>query len=289
MREQSNDSDLFLRFVNMLINDSIYLLDECLSKLPEIRTTQLLMADSKEWEKLSPELKKEKMDALARNEHMVKMFMALANESINMLHYLSADLVEPFMRSELVDRLANMLDYFLVQLAGPKCQELKVQNPEKYKFDPRMLLGQLVDIFINFGRSSAFIQAVVNDGRSYSHELFSKAFRIISNHGLRGQDVVGRFEVLINKLHKASEEIKQSEEDLGDVPDDYLDPILSTLMRDPVKLPSSGVTVDRATITRHLLSDQSDPFNRSPLTVDQLQPDLELKAKIDAWIASKKK
>ena len=47
-------------------------------------------------------------------------------------------------------------------------------------------------------------------------------------------------------------------------------------MRDPVRLPSSGVTVDRTTITRHLLSDQSDPFNRSPLTADQLVPGIPI-------------
>jgi len=64
---------------------------------------------------------------------------------------------------------------------------------------------------------------------------------------------------------------------------------LSTLMVDPVRLPSSGVVVDRSTITRHLLSDQSDPFNRSPLTIDQLCPDTELKGKIETFIASKKR
>ena len=50
------------------------------------------------------------------------------------------------------------------------------------------------------------------------------------------------------------------------------DPILHTLMEDPVILPTSGVTVDRAVICRHLLSDQSDPFNRLKLTVDMLKP-----------------
>lgn len=55
-------------------------------------------------------------------------------------------------------------------------------------------------------------------------------------------------------------------------------------MKDPVILPSSKVTVDRSTISRHLLSDQSDPFNRSPLSIDQVTPNEELKAKVNAWI-----
>ena len=81
----------------------------------------------------------------------------------------------------------------------------------------------------------------------------------------------------------------QEEEVPDDIPDEFLDPIQYTLMRDPVTLPSSKVTVDRATIQRHLLSDQTDPFNRSKLEEADLIPDLELKEKIEEWLASKKK
>lgn len=59
-------------------------------------------------------------------------------------------------------------------------------------------------------------------------------------------------------------------------------------MTDPVILPSSHVTVDRTTIARHLLSDQTDPFNREPLTMDQVKVNTELKEKIDAWIRERK-
>lgn len=46
-------------------------------------------------------------------------------------------------------------------------------------------------------------------------------------------------------------------------------------MTDPVILPTSGKTMDRSVITRHLLSDQSDPFNRAKLTVDMLKPGMQ--------------
>ncbi|KAG2245076.1 hypothetical protein Bca52824_093060 [Brassica carinata] len=59
-----------------------------------------------------------------------------------------------------------------------------------------------------------------------------------------------------------------------------------TLMRDPVILPSSKTTVDRAIIQRHLLSDNHDPFNRAHLTSDMLIPDVELKARIDEFVRS---
>jgi hypothetical protein len=46
---------------------------------------------------------------------------------------------------------------------------------------------------------------------------------------------------------------QQEEETYADACDEFLDPIMSTLMSDPVVLPSSRVTVDRSTIARHLL------------------------------------
>jgi hypothetical protein len=52
----------------------------------------------------------------------------------------------------------------------------------------------------------------------------------------------------------------------------FLDPLLSTLMEDPVILPTSNVTVDRSTIITQLLSSSIDPFNRKPLTIDMVIP-----------------
>ena len=44
---------------------------------------------------------------------------------------------------------------------------------------------------------------------------------------------------------------------MADAPDEFLDPLLSTLMRDPVRLPTSGNIVDRSTIAQHLLNDET--------------------------------
>merc|ERR1712127_459589 len=91
-----------------------------------------------------------------------------------------------------------------------------------------------------------------------------------------------------SKVGRASSAHLEEEELLQGAPDEFLCPIMSVLMLDPVRLPSSKQTVDRSTIARHLLSDQSDPFNRAPLTMDQVEPDTELKAKVEEWVASRR-
>jgi len=80
------------------------------------------------------------------------------------------------------------------------------------------------------------------------------------------------FSRFVTEIQSAAQQEKQDEAMLGDIPDEFLDPILSTLMKNPVELPASHNIVDRATIERILLSDQTDPFNRQKLTVDMLIP-----------------
>jgi hypothetical protein len=42
-----------------------------------------------------------------------------------------------------VERVASMLNYFLLQLAGPQRKSLTVKDPEKYEFKPKQLLKQV--------------------------------------------------------------------------------------------------------------------------------------------------
>lgn len=79
------------------------------------------------------------------------------------------------------------------------------------------------------------------------------------------------------------------EEDLGEVPDDFLDPLLATIMRDPVRLPTSRAVVDRSTIKAHLLSDGTDPFNRMPLTLDEVTPADDVREQIESWIQERRR
>ena len=107
-----------------------------------------------------------------------------ADGTVDMLQYLTTEIVEPFMRPELVGRIANMLNYFLEQLVGPKCTELAVENREKYSFDPKKLLGTLVDIYLNLWQPE-LVKAVSKDTRCYSHASFIRARDIMHKTGIR--------------------------------------------------------------------------------------------------------
>jgi len=95
---------------------------------------------------------------------------------------------------------------------------------------------------------------------------------------------IKELQLLVSQLREAADASVSVED--GEVPDEFLDPLMCTIMRDPVKLPS-GTVVDRATITRHLLADATDPFNRQPLSLENLVPDDALKERITRWLKEK--
>jgi ubiquitin conjugation factor E4 B len=115
--------------------------------------------------------------------------------------------------------------------------------------------------------------------------LFASAANILWRIGGDPQ-IIKEFMQLAGKAKAAASEAMDAEAILGDIPDEFLDPIQYTLMKDPVILPSSKVTIDRPVIIRHLLSDSTDPFNRSHLTQDMLIPNTELKLQIEEFVRS---
>jgi ubiquitin conjugation factor E4 B len=127
--ELSHNTDFFVKFVNLLMNDTTFLLDESLSKLKEIGNIQAELASP-----LSADAtievrrtRQERESVLAGDERQALSYMSLANATMDMFGYLTANehIVGPFMASEIVSRLAAMLDHNLIELAGPRCSQLK--------------------------------------------------------------------------------------------------------------------------------------------------------------------
>ena len=92
----------------------------------------------------------------------------------------------------------------------------------------------------------------------------------------------------LSVLETSAQEKKEDTDLMDEIPPDYLDPILATVMTDPVLLPS-GQTMDRSVIERHLLSSLTNPFTMEPMTPEDLKPNEDLREEIENWIANAKK
>lgn len=285
MIEEANKGKQFVKFVNMLMNDTTFLLDESLDCLKRIHEVQDDMANSEEWSKKTAEQQRNLQQQLSTDEKQCRSYLTLATETVDMFHYLTDKIQKPFLIPELVDRLAAMLNFNLQQLCGSKCKNLKVKNPEKYGWEPKKLLNSLTDIYLHLD-CPKFCEAIANDERSYKKELFDDAIVRMRRACIKTETEIEKFKSIQDKVEEIVIQKAREEKDYGEIPDEFRDALMDTLMKDPVQLPSGNV-VDRHVIVRHLLNSQTDPFNRQPLTEDGLIPRADLKEKIVAWIKEK--
>ena len=281
--------DGFIQFVNMILNDNIYLLDKAVDTLHLIHETEELMANAEGWQRLSLEEQGEKRQAYSQFGSQARSYLQLADANVSLMRLMTSEMPQPFVSHEMRDRVAAWLNYMFSVLCGAKRRELRVKDAaKKYNFHPKTLVQDLAEIYLHLSDSEEFRKSVVSDQRSFSWDTWEAAGGILEKFGLLP---IERWRMWCNfttQLQAAGAVFQAHEEDISDAPDHFLDPIQYTLMEDPVILPSSKVIIDRATIARHLLSDRTDPFNRSPLSMEMLEDATELKEEITAWIAAKK-
>ncbi|KAJ8722101.1 hypothetical protein PYW08_004503 [Mythimna loreyi] len=276
---------IFLRFVNLLMNDAIFLLDEALGNMAQIRTMQAAQ-ESGTWARLPTAERTQNLSNLSHVGMLARFDNILGRDTVRTLVRLTAHAPYVFCHPTLVERIASMLNYFLIHLVGPNKKNFKVKDMKEYEFEPASTVLDICRMYVELGNNERFCAAVSDDGRSYSPQLFTLAEAVLARIG--GGGLIGSLREVATCVERFAVQRQRDEEILANAPEEFLDPIMSTLMMDPVILPSSRTTVDRTTIARHLLSDQSDPFNRSPLSMDQVKSNTELKERIHAWIAQQK-
>ena len=279
------------KMINNLLNDLIYLNDECIENLKAIKKYEDLLNDKERYNSMSAENKKFEEQRFNEKDRIVRAEIKLFNVSLKFLLSLTKVLQVFFIKNEFITNLAGFLNYSLNIFASPLGNELKLKNLSDYDFNPKFILGSLLSVYSAFYDKIEFIECVVKDERSYKYANFERAKNLVENSGKIIIDTTDftNYLTFFDKLKEEEKKIKEEEINYDDAPEEFCDTLTALLMTDPVKLPKSHVIVDRKTIETHLLSDQTDPFNRSPLTKDMLIPCPELKAKIDEYIKKKKK
>ena len=287
-RRITQNKESFIKFANGIMNETNTLIATVMQKLPEIRNAQEQMKNVQEWSQLSEEEQNQTSSRLEDNEREVKYALPLCNKTLQMFGYLNTDpdIRSLFLLEELCPRLVGMLLHVLTKLVGSRGLELKVDNPEQYEFRPKEMLRDLCAIFSLFAMSEVFQLECARAGCQPS--LLQSALKTCRRLNLLTGESMTAFEALPALVEAALARVNEDETLMADAPDEFLDEILSTYMKDPIILPS-GHYVDRSTITQHLLNDPIDPFSREPMSADDIQPATELKAKMDAWLEEKRR
>ena len=222
---------------------------------------------------------------------MLKAECRLLNHSLGFMTIICSCLQEYFIKQKLTEKLATLLNYCLDEFTS-KNSQLNIKNKKDYEFEPCYIMESLIKIYSYFTNTEEFIEYVVRDERSYKYGNFLLAIKIKNDFNKVKVDaeISEKFDDLVNnKLKKAKELVEKNKINYDDAPEEFFDVITHELMDDPVTLPTSKVNVDRKNIEYYLLENPTDPFNRNPLTKEELIPNTELKNKIEEYKLKKMK
>jgi ubiquitin conjugation factor E4 B len=246
----------FVRFANGLMNETNALVATTMDKLVEIRKTQVLMQNLPEWGRLSEEERKQITEKHEANESECKGSAGLCLETVNMLNYLTSDEVirQPFLHDAILPRFTSTLLNVLQRIVGAKSLEIKVDNIESYNFQPKVMLTEICCAMVHFHDCPQFWEAVAKDSFYDNGGPIRKALSTVTRLSLITPEEVQQLHHLYEKVQQARVSFVDLDSLMEDAPFEFMDPLLDTLMRDPVRLPTSGTIVDRSTIAQHLLN-----------------------------------
>lgn len=310
----------FTKFIHLLVSDLNYLLEEGLSMLAEIKKrecsskqalTNTNTNNNLESGSFSSNIVNSNQEGIEstieempveRLENSCKGYMQLSHASASLLQKITEYYTIEVLDSPLIlPQIVTCLNCTLDRLVGPKCLELKVSNFEAYNFNPRQLLANVCMAYVTLAfntktdgeglkrdASKILISEIISEQRYFKISTFAKAHKIVRREGLISTSKSEYFNQLIKHLQK---ELEKNEVGYGlvnldeaDIPEEFLDPIMQDIMQDPVLLPTSSKIMDRMVIERILISDGVDPFNRLPLSKDDLIPQTSLKDRIQSFL-----
>ena len=257
----------FIRFVNLYINDISLLFDdmfEIIIKINKIEKNHIHVSlnNSEDFY-----LDMENHLDLYIKYNLLKKYLVNLKNIISFFAVLAENTKDILMSKELGEKICSQLNYYLNEITHKDKRKLyNIKNKSYVEFKPLELLNFFVKNMLSLSKHSKFVNHMTKDVRSFnkSNILFAVkklwSSRLLTNYEYRRMDTIS---IEIEKIMKDIEEIE--------IPDEFCDPLMACEILEPVILPDTDIIMEKSVISRHLLTDLSNPFNRAPLTLIQLE------------------
>jgi len=156
-------------------------------------------------------------------------------------------------------KFIESLNFYIYKVLSDKFNNIYTFDFSIYNinFTWKNLLVILSKVYNKIPLNNNIINCIINDDRSYAKELFIKLNDITSDN-------------LLTIIDKLDQHIETTEIYNKDIPDEFCDPLLMLPIKEPLILPESKIFIDKNCILSHLMLDETDPFNRTKLTLEDL-------------------
>jgi len=185
---------------------------------------------------------------------------------------------------ELKNCIINIIVNCINNLATNTQSKYKIKNKENLDFTPISLLETLKTIIFHLitkKDNEELILKMLSLDQNYTHDSILRLITILSKRGKIKTIEFSHISYFNIKLNKKRVVV----DDDIEIPDELCDPIMDTLIETPVMLPNN-IIMDCEVIKRHLLTCETNPFNRDVLTLeilDDYNSKDDIKEKIDVF------
>ena len=247
---------LFKEFVYSNLNNFQYELDEILSFIIKIKEIEDVSEPS---ENLT---KSDKINIIIDKINNLNIYLESSSKFILKTTKFNCDII---LSNEIKNCFVNIIITFINKL---------VMNSKKYKickethFKPIEILVVIKKCLINcyIHRDDIIIDLICKN-QSYTKNSIKRLINILDKRSLIKPIDFNTLDYIQSLLEKNIIENEEYED--IDIPDEFCDPIMDTLIENPVMLPNN-IIMDYDVISRHLLTNETNPFNRVKLTLNIL-------------------
>ena len=131
------------------------------------------------------------------------------------------------------------------------------------------ILQKIHRIFDMYKDDHKFCLLLLSEGSNYKSNYVKQLESFLNTDLLQSDTQETNMDILIHNVNKLSE-LSNNTIDNNLIPEKFLDPILMTVIKEPVLLPDSNTFVDKYMIYNHLLINKTDPFTQLYLDKDIL-------------------
>lgn len=302
----------FVKLLTQLINDSNSQIEEAINTLRDYRKEKKEAeanpaaavappsapsgGGSHDEEVLADDQTAEGEDVYRRSrmnykEHAKKYF-AMASKTWNQLWLLCKNCAPAIVEKPTIleQLLHSSLDAQLHNLVGPEMVNIKF-TPMEYEdlnFNAKELVRQIAEIYLFLVRVNRdeVCRIVAKDERYYSPRTFGKAVNFARKYGCLTGENLEEFDKWVKEL-----EAKVSDQRVAfgeaNIPERFLCEMMADIMSDPVMFPQSKKILDRCNAERQIMSADRDPYANTPVKIEDLIPQAELKEEIHRFAKEK--
>ena len=245
---------IFKKFINIFIGNLSNIADNTFTNLRDLAKKQKENPNHEELENC---------------EINVKHYIFELTHCFNLLKTLTNFYPNYFVQIGITDKFTSTINFMVYELLGEKKNELKIINPEKYNFKPILFLEYIYSILINMLGNEDFKKSIAYESRYYNCKYYDNLIKILIKSDKITLFDIENIKFIVTEIKNYYLKLKD-EEDV-EIPEEFCDPIMSTLIENPIILPNTDIFMDKDIITRHLLSDEHNPFNREKLTIEMLE------------------